>query len=153
MISGILNLYFLIGIFLGLFLHRIPKNKIILILFSTFSILSFGVYFFDFLPIKGEFINFIFITLFVSTFLIFDLFLNVKANSFLKMLGDISYSIYLCHPFVEVFFRRFHTDSPILLILLFTAKLALVILISKILYELIEKRLTQLLKRKVLTEF
>lgn len=153
MITGILNIYFIIGVLLGLFLHKIPNNKNVLILISTFSILLFGIYFFDFFPITGELASIIPVTLFVSTFLIFDLFLKVKANTFLKMLGDISYSIYLSHPFVEILFRRFHTDSPSLLILLFIFKLAIVILVSKILYELIEKRLTKLLKRKILPRF
>lgn len=153
MITGILNIYFVIGVLLGLFLHKIPKNKNFLIAISTFSILLFAMYFFDFIPISGEFLTLIPVTLFVVTFLIFDLFLKVKANSFLKMLGDISYSIYLSHPFIEILFRRFHTDSPSLLILLFIIKLALVILISKILYEFIEKRLTGFLKRKILHQF
>ena len=153
MVTGTLNLYFIIGILLGLFLDKIQLNKNILKIASVLFIMVFAGHFFDFYSISNELVAVIPITLFVVAFLIFDLFLKVKANSFLKMLGDISYSIYLSHPFVGIFFRRFHTDSVPLLILLFILKIGVVILISKILYELVEKRFTAYLKRKILPQY
>ncbi len=150
MITGTLNIYFIIGILLGLFLHKIQVTTTILKFSSIIFIVVFASYFFNLINISKELLAIIPVTLFVAAFLIFDLFLKVKANSFLKMLGDISYSIYLSHPFVEVFFRRFHTDSSLLLIGLFIVKLGVVILVSKILFELIENRFTKYLKRKIL---
>lgn len=153
MITGILNIYFIIGILLGLFLDKIRLNKNILLPTSIVFMTIFASYFFSIVPVSGELFTVFPVTLLVSAFLIFDVFLKVKTNSFLKMLGDISYSIYLSHPFVEIFFRRFHTESPSILILLFIIKLAVIIIISKILYEVIEKRLTIYLKRKLLPRY
>lgn len=153
MLTDFRNLYFITGILLGMFLRKIPKEKYFLVPFSIVSIVLFGLYFFQILPIPNQFSALVAVTIFVATFLIFDLFLNVKANSFLKTLGDISYSIYLSHPFVEIFFRRFETESVPLIILLFLIKLAVVILVSKILYELVEKKLTKYLKSKILPHY
>lgn len=150
MATDFLNLYFIVGILLGLFLDRMPKNKALLFSFCFAAMCLFSVYFFQILPVFNEFLALFIVTVFVASFLIFDLFLKVKANSFLKMLGDISYSIYLSHPFVEIFFRRFQVESPVMIILLFVLKLAVVIVISKILYEVVEKRFTNFLKRKIL---
>ncbi|HCN12590.1 MAG TPA: hypothetical protein DIS75_09690 [Chryseobacterium sp.] len=86
-------------------------------------------------------------------FLIFDFFLKVKSSKFLVMLGDISYSIYLSHPFVEIIFKRIHVESPLMLILLFVLKLVVVIIISKILYEILEKRFTNYLKKELLPKY
>lgn len=153
MVTGTLNIYFIIGIFLGLFLDKIQLSAPILKSASSIFIIAFAVYFFKLITISNELWAIIPVTLFVAAFLIFDLFLKVKANSFLKMLGDISYSIYLSHPFVEVFFRRFQTDSPLILVGLFIVKLGVVILVSKILFELIENRFTKFLKRKMLPQY
>ncbi|MEC5157623.1 acyltransferase family protein [Chryseobacterium sp. MP_3.2] len=153
MITGFLNVYFLLGIVLGLSLDKIKVDERILTVFSVLSICIFILYLFNIISISNPFINTIPILLFVITFLIFDLFLKVKANSFLKMTGDISYSIYLCHPFVGILFTKFQTDSVLLSILLFLIKIVLVIFISKVLYELVEKRFTQFLKEKWLPQY
>lgn len=146
MITDFLNLYFIIGVLLGLFLEKIPKRKSLMFIYCIFSIFLFTLYFFNILPVHNQFLVLAVISLFVAAFLIFDLFLEIRANSFLKMLGDISYSIYLSHPFVEIFFRRFQPESPTLIVLLFIIKLAVVIIISKLLYEIVEKKFTNYLK-------
>ncbi|MGV8915152.1 MAG: acyltransferase family protein [Kaistella sp.] len=149
MVTDFLNIYFIAGILLGLFLHKIRAGKNFLTVFSYFSILLFIFYFLNVISTSSQILAVIPVFLLVTAFLVFDLFLKMKANSFLKMLGDISYSIYLSHPFVEILFRRFPVDSAGLLILFFIIKLAVVILVSRILYELIEKRLTLYLKLKL----
>lgn len=153
MITGFLNVYFLLGILLGLFLDKIKVDQPILVVFSALSIFIFILYLFNIISITNSFLNTIPILLFVTAFLIFDLFLKVNANSFLKMTGDISYSIYLCHPFVGILFTRFQPDSVLLSIILFSLKIAIVLIISKVLYELVENRFTQFLKKKWLPQY
>ena len=87
---------------------------------------------------------------FVLSFLLFDRFLNVSANRFLVFLGDISFSVYLIHPFVGIVLRRFESQDDFHNFLLFLANVILTVIISKISYEIIEKRVTEYLKSKLI---
>ncbi|HMU06821.1 MAG TPA: acyltransferase [Kaistella sp.] len=153
MVTDFKNIYFIIGVLFGLYLSKIRLDNKILQIISILFIVLFAAFFFNFFNFENQFITVVSVSLFVLAFLIFDFFLKVKSSKFLVMLGDISYSIYLSHPFVEIIFKRIHVESPLMLILLFVLKLVVVIIISKILYEILEKRFTNYLKKELLPKY
>ncbi len=81
------------------------------------------------------------VSFFVLSFLLLDFTFQVKGSRFLIFLGDISYSVYLSHPFVEIFFRHFKIDGylniPYLIL-----KMFVVISVAAFFYYVVEKKFT-----------
>ena len=143
MTSG-LNLFFIIGIAFSFLIQKIALTRNISILISTVGILLFSIFLLGKAP-PQELIRIVIVSLFVFSFLLFDFKLQVKANRFLVILGDISFSLYLSHPFVGVLFRHFKLEGSINYIY-FPFKIAVVIAVAYLLYILIEKNATKYLK-------
>lgn len=147
MVTSYLNLYFVVGIIYGLLLDKIPVSKNIGIIISSTGILLFTLLIFKIIPAYKEILTLFIVSLFVLSFLLFDYTFHCKGNRFLVFLGDISYSLYLSHPFVGVLLKRFHVEGY-LSIPYFAVQIALVILVATFLYHFIEKRMINYLKLK-----
>jgi exopolysaccharide production protein ExoZ len=141
---------FLFGVGLGLILPLIKISKSLIIVTLIVSICGFAFYFF------GEFgttyFDLLFCGLLAVTVLLKDLSNSFAApNRWLIYLGDISYSVYLVHPIVigllPSLMRRFKISQVASQPTLFFVVLGVVLLVSSITHELIEKRLTNFLKR------
>ncbi len=148
MICSNLNLYFVVGILLAHFLEKVKVAKKWSILLIIFGITSFCLFFFKILMIENPFIILGIITSLVLVFLLLDFTFQKEGNKFLVFLGDISYSLYLSHPFVEIVFRRFHADGYLSIPFL-VLKLAFVIVLAAFFYYVVEKKVTDFLKIKL----
>ena len=148
MICSNLNLYFVAGILLAHFLEKVKVAKKWAILFIFFGIGSFCLFFFKILKIENPFIILGIVTSLVMAFLLLDFTFKIEGNRFLVFLGDISYSLYLSHPFVEIAFRRFHADGYLSVPFL-VLKLAFVIALAAFFYYVVEKKVTNYLKIKL----
>ncbi|WP_294331280.1 acyltransferase [uncultured Chryseobacterium sp.] len=148
MITSPLNLYFIIGIVFALLLEKfsVPKKWAIPVVIIGFS--SFILYLFDFISTNHELWIFLIIALFVFSFLLLDYTFHFKGKKSLVFLGDISYSLYLSHPFVEIFLRRFKVEGY-LNIPYFILKIILVIFLAAFLYHFVERKITEYLKQKL----
>lgn len=148
MVSSHLNLYFVVGILFALLLDKISISKTWAWILSTVGILLFSAFLFNFIAISDSLLVLLIVSLFVLSFLLFDYTLHFKGNRFLIFLGDISYSLYLSHPFVELFFRRFKVEEYFN-IPYFILKLIIVIGVAAFLYYFVEKKITEYLKLKL----
>ncbi|KMQ66275.1 hypothetical protein ACM46_01630 [Chryseobacterium angstadtii] len=147
MISSPLNLYFVAGIVFALLLDKFTISKKWAVVLSVIGILSFSAVLFSFITISNSLLMLLIVSSFVFTFLLFDYTFHLKGNKFLIFLGDISYSLYLSHPFVELFFRRFKVEGYIN-IPYFVLKLMIVIAVAAFLYYFVEKKITEYLKHR-----
>lgn len=147
MVTSHLNLYFIIGILFAILLEKflIPKSWAIPVIIIGIS--SFILYLLDFIS-TDHLLTIPIISLFVFSFLLFDYTFQYKGKKSLIFLGDISYSLYLSHPFVEIFFRKFKVDGY-LNIPYFLFKIIIVIIVAAFLYHFIEKKTTEYLKQKL----
>ncbi|SFN47809.1 Peptidoglycan/LPS O-acetylase OafA/YrhL, contains acyltransferase and SGNH-hydrolase domains [Chryseobacterium oleae] len=148
MVSSHLNLYFVVGILFALLLDKISIRKIWAQVLCTAGILLFSAFLFNFIVISNSLLVLFVVSLFVLSFLLLDYTLHFKGNRLLIFLGDISYSLYLSHPFVELFFRRFKVEGY-LNIPYFILKLIIVIGLAAFLYYFVEKKITYYLKLKL----
>ncbi|MEG2509507.1 acyltransferase family protein [Chryseobacterium sp.] len=148
MITSELNLYFISGILLGLYFNQFSVSKQVALPISVFGIFLFILMFFNIIQIKNEMILLVIVSLFVLAFLLFDYTFKSKGNKILIFLGDISYSLYLSHSFVEVFSKRIIPNEAFI-VPYFILKIILVIVLSSVLYLFIEKKLTEYLKLKI----
>ncbi|MCT2563148.1 acyltransferase family protein [Chryseobacterium herbae] len=148
MVSSHLNLYFVVGILFALLLDKISISKMWALVLCTGGILLFSAFFFDFIAISDSVLVLFVVSLFVLSFLLLDYTLHFKGNRLLIFLGDISYSLYLSHPFVELFFRRFKVEGY-LNIPYFVLKLIVVIGVAAFFYYFVEKKITEYLKLKL----
>lgn len=148
MISSHLNLYFVVGILFALLLDKISVHKTWAMVLCTAGILLFSAFFFDFIDISSSLAVLLVVSAFVLSFLLMDYTLHFKGNRLLIFLGDISYSLYLSHPFVELFFRRFKVEGY-LNIPYFIIKLIIVIGVAAFLYYFVEKKITDYLRLKL----
>lgn len=148
-------LYFMAGMLIGntYSVIKLSFGKAKLLLFASIAI--FTAYYFKAFSFAQS-------DLFVCALLVFAVLHyerlkpNTSANRFLTYLGDLSYSIYLMHPIMVIFlpatFRKIGlttiADSKFifLFVVLFT------VLASMVTYNLIEKRLTNFIKRRFLKE-
>lgn len=148
MATSSLNLYFVVGIIFALLLnsYKIPKNYATAI--SLAGCLSFILILLGIIPIDNEWIKLFFISLFVLSFLTFDYTFCWKGNRFMIFLGDISYSLYLSHPFIEIVLKS-HKPEGFTGIPLFIFKIVLAILLASLLYFFVEKKITRYLKIKL----
>ena len=149
MMSSTLNLYFLIGIIFSLIMEKIRWKRTTIIYFTSFCIATFSLFLTDWVPQITFVFQFILISSLVLSFLLFDTKLTIKPHRFFVYLGDISFSLYLSHPFIEILMRRFQV-AELFQIPFFIFKIAIVILVSCIIYELVEKRFTKYLKYRLL---
>ncbi|PTT20412.1 hypothetical protein DBR28_20795, partial [Chryseobacterium sp. HMWF028] len=133
MVTHSLNLYFVVGILFALLLNKytIPKNWATII--SIIGISSFILVLLSIIPIDNDWVKLAVISMFVFSFLTFDYIFHFKGNKFLIFLGDISYSLYLSHPFVEIVLKRFKV-GVYLSIPFFLLKVILAIIVASILY-------------------
>ncbi|WP_353147240.1 acyltransferase [Chryseobacterium sp.] len=148
MVTSPLNLYFVVGIVFALILDKVTINKKWATLISTVGILSFILFLLNIIITTNPLLNLIIVSLFVLSFLLFDYTFKFKGNRFLVFLGDISYSLYLSHPFVEIFFRKFKVTGY-LNIPYFILKIIVVIALAAFLYHFVEKKITAFLKVKL----
>ncbi len=148
MVTHSLNLYFVVGILFALLLNKysVPKNWAAII--SVIGIVSFILVLLNIIPIDNTWIKLAIISTFVFSFLTFDYIFHWKGNRLLIFLGDISYSLYLSHPFVEIVLKRFKVEGY-LNIPFFLLKIVLVIMVSSLLYYFVEKKVTHYLKIKL----
>lgn len=147
-ISDPINLYFVNGIVLGLLLKYIEFSKKTSLAFLTLSTISFVLLLLNFIPENLTWMHYPIVTSFVLSFLILDQNFKSSPHPFLVYLGDISYSIYLSHPFVEILFRHINLGENGN-ILEFVLQIGVVILTSSLLYLIIEKKMTNFLKEKI----
>jgi peptidoglycan/LPS O-acetylase OafA/YrhL len=148
MITSQLNLYFVAGILLALLLNKITVNKNWATLISVIGIASFLLILLDLVTITNHLLILLIVSLFVLSFLLFDYTFHFKGNRGLIFLGDISYSLYLSHPFVGIFFRKFKMEGYFN-IPYFVLKIIIVIAVAAFLYYFIEKKITNYLKIKL----
>lgn len=148
MVTSSLNMYFIMGILLSIFLNKVDISKKTSLLLSSSGVILFSLFFFNFINLKNELIIVGIVSGLVFSFLLGDYSLKIKGNKFLIFLGDISYSLYLSHSFVEVFFRRFKTDG-LYTIPFFILKIIFAIGVAAFLYYFIEKKVTDYLKTKL----
>lgn len=149
MVTSILNLYFIAGILFALILKdkKIPVRNAKLIAWA--GIVLFTFMFFQILPFKNQFLSLAIISLSVFSFLLFDFSLRIKANRFFVFIGNISYSLYLSHPFADIIFKRIGINYEILKLPYFLLKIIFVIVIASFFYYFVEKKITQYLKEKL----
>lgn len=153
LITNPLLLQFLLGVFIGNIYNKININKNIVLIVFFIALGIFITYYF-------RMYTFIQSDLIICGILVFAVVLVDKSNMDLKGIkllvygGDISYSIYLIHPFVIIYLPKFFQvigiqihSKPFLfymLVVFFT------IFFSVISYEIIEKRLSNMLRKKLL---
>jgi exopolysaccharide production protein ExoZ len=147
MATDFLNFYFISGIILALLLQKfkIPRKQAFF--FCIGGILLFSFYFFRQSILIGQFLSLVIISFFVLSFLLLDFSFHLKGNRFLIFLGDISYSLYLSHPFVEILFRHFKIEGYLNIPYL-VLKLIVVIGVAAFFYYVVEKKFTDYLKIK-----
>lgn len=148
MVTSILNLNFVAGILLALFMTKVSIQRKSAKLISLIAIPLFITIYFGILKIENELILLLTTTLLVSSFLLFDYTFHFKGNKVLIFLGDISYSLYLSHPFVEILFRKFKVEGYFN-IPYFIFKIFVVIAVASLLYYFVEKKVTEYLKLKL----
>ena len=148
MVTSTLNLYFVVGILFAIILEKVKFSKKSAIIISGIGIIVFCLFFFKQLSFDSELLLLVIVSGFVFSFLLFDFVLKIKGNRFLVFLGDISYSLYLSHPFVDILLRRFKVEEAYL-IPFFIFKILMVIAVAAFLYYFIEKKMTNYLKLKL----
>lgn len=144
MATSFSNFLFLIGVLLGLVYDKVKIEKNRAFYLALSDILLFCGFYLIF-P-KNE--NPIIVATLVIAVLLLDK-IQFPANRFLTKLGDMSYSIYLCHPFVGILFRKFKTDTLQMSAMVFVLQILVVIVLSYFCYRLIEKPATAYLKKKI----
>lgn len=142
-----LNLYFVSGMLLAHLMERTKFSSPAALYLSISAVVFFCIYLLGIVEIDNKFLLLLLVTFLVFAFLLMDFTLQWKGNKFLVFLGDISYSLYLSHPFVEVFFRRFEVPDYLSIPYLFL-KLIFVIGVAAFFYYFIEKKVTTYLKFK-----
>lgn len=148
MITSVLNLYFITGIILSLLLNKLTIDKKIAALISFLGLILFSLFYFKVILLSHELLQVLLVSGLVFAFLLGDYSLKINGNKFLVFLGDISYSLYLSHPFIEVFLRKFKPNEFFSLPF-FVAKVFCAILVASILYFVVEQRITAYLKAKL----
>ncbi|WP_288374866.1 acyltransferase [uncultured Chryseobacterium sp.] len=148
MVTHSLNLYFVVGILFALLLNKYTIPKTWAGIISIIGIFSFILVLLSIIPIDNDWIKLAIISTFVFAFLTFDYIFHFKGNKLLIFLGDISYSLYLSHPFVEIVLKRLKVEGY-LNIPFFLLKIVLVIIVASLLYYFVEKKITNTLKVKL----
>lgn len=153
MISSFQLNYFLVGVLLGLFRNKIiitnSHISLVLIVVSMFILILF---LFNYVKINNKIGLLLFFTFIVYSVINFD-FSQIKINlNALYFLGNISYSLYLFHPFIPNLLKEHFDIFPgifkidLLNYFFYILMMLSIILFSNILYHLIEKKLSNELK-------
>lgn len=153
MISSFQLNYFLVGVLLGLFRNKIiitnSHISLVLIVVSMFILILF---LFNYVKINNKIGLLLFFTFIVYSVINFD-FSQIKINlNALYFLGNISYSLYLFHPFIPNLLKEHFDIFPgifkidLLNYFFYILMMLSIILFSYILYHLIEKKLSNELK-------
>ncbi len=117
-----------------------------IIVFSIAIIVVFVLYYFKIYVPKSSYETLLIVGLFIVMFFIWDFYdFNLKIPNFLITLGDISFMIYLFHPFVLMSFEKLfpaHFHFAVWQqISLFIVQFLLIIFISWLLHQYAEKKL------------
>jgi len=140
--------YFIIGVSFGLLFEKIKITKKQLLLFSIIPFVMFSIFYFHIFRFNYNFLIIIIVSLFTISVLLFDKINEFKLPYFLVYLGNISYSIYLIHPFILIKTKFIKTDNIVLGILIFILNVVLILLFSSLSYTFIEKKSLQFIKNK-----
>jgi len=148
MVTNYSNLFFIVGILFALLLAKVTVPKKWATVISIVGITFFILHLFRIIVITNNLLALLIVSLFVLSFLLFDFTFHIKGNRFLIFLGDISYSLYLSHPFVEILFRKFKIQGYLNLPYL-VFQLAIVIAVAAFFYYFVERKITEYLKLKL----
>jgi exopolysaccharide production protein ExoZ len=148
MVTNYSNLFFIAGILFALLLAKVTVPKKWATVISIVGITFFILHLFKIIVITNHLLVLLIVSMFVLSFLLFDFTFHIKGNRFLIFLGDISYSLYLSHPFVEILFRKFKVQGYLNLTYL-VLKLAIVIAVAAFFYYFVERKITEYLKLKL----
>ncbi|MET3535530.1 acyltransferase family protein [Chryseobacterium limigenitum] len=148
MVTNYSNLFFIAGILFALLLAKVTVPKKWATVISIVGITFFILHLFKIIVITNHLLVLLIVSMFVLSFLLFDFTFHIKGNRFLIFLGDISYSLYLSHPFVEILFRKFKVQGYLNLPYL-VLKLAIVIAVAAFFYYFVERKITEYLKLKL----
>jgi peptidoglycan/LPS O-acetylase OafA/YrhL len=153
-ISSPLLLQFLLGVIIGNIYDKIKLNKKVTYLLAVLALIIFTLFYFGL-------IQFYLSDLVICGFLVFSLIQLEKLESvpkppkFLVYLGDISYSIYLVHPFIihltPLTLQSFSfAYKPYFIFLL---QVLITIIASVIVFEFIEKKISKQIKKTIPSAF
>lgn len=150
-ISSPMMSYFFSGVVIGLIVDKVKVNYKLSYLVLSYVIL--GLYFLDFIDIKNELGKYVFLSSVVFSIILGDF--NLQQRSFrpLLFLGNISFSLYLIHPFISGFISANiinHDEiADVFKIPLYLIIISITFIISYLSYEFMEKRLNNYLRRLV----
>lgn len=148
MVTSPLNLYFVTGILFALLLEKraVPKKWAAVLVTTGISI--FILFLLDIISVKHNLLILPIVSLFVLSFLLLDYTFRFQGKRSLIFLGDISYSLYLSHPFVGIIFKKFKADGYLNLPL-FILQIIIIIVVAAFLYHFVEKKITEYLKQSL----
>ncbi|MDO4762843.1 MAG: acyltransferase [Flavobacteriaceae bacterium] len=143
--------YFFSGVLIGLLVDKVKIKYYKSYLIGAWVLLV--LYFLDFIQINNQYLQFLFLSIVVFMIVLGDFYLELVPFNVLLFLGNISYSIYLIHPFVSGFvlmnFISWEDISMEYRVVFYMLLILLTILISYILYILVEQKLTRMLKKLI----
>ena len=148
-----LLLFFLLGVFFGNTVAFFNLKNNIIIIYASLAIIIFTLFYFN--CIKFFQADLIICGLLVHSMLLLD-YKNIKIPipKIFIYFGDISYSIYLVHLLIIIYLPQFLTKIGLIQFInskiIFLLIIILTVVVSAILYELIEKRFTKYLKNKLI---
>jgi peptidoglycan/LPS O-acetylase OafA/YrhL len=152
LITNPVILFFVLGLLIGkLYQSTINFNRIIWAnLFVIASIINFTGYYFDLFHVFSGFYTHLFnCGLLILSTLLRDKLKPYKIPKFFIFLGDISFSLYLVHPIIlfslPIVLRQAGFTMPLNGWVYLCSCLIVIILISSITYQIVEKRLSKLL--------
>jgi len=140
--------YFAFGVFLALVIDKIKLSKLQLQFFTSISIILFLGYYFQILHPPNTYIKLLIEFSFISVFILWDF--QPKTTELppkLIFLGDMSFSIYLFHPFILLGFRQIFPSllqfPDYVRILIFIIEILLILSISYLIYFYIERKIIE----------
>jgi exopolysaccharide production protein ExoZ len=152
LITNPVILFFVLGLLIGkLYKSTINFNRIIWAnLFVIASLINFAGYYFDLFHFFSGFFTHLFnCGLLILSTLLRDKLKPYKIPKFLVFLGDISFSLYLVHPIIlfslPIVLRQAGFTIPLNGWIYFCSCLLVIILMSSITYQIVEKILSKLL--------
>jgi peptidoglycan/LPS O-acetylase OafA/YrhL len=152
LITNPVILFFLLGLCIGkLYQSTINFNRIIWAnLFVLASLINFAGYYFDLFHLFSGFFTHLFnCGLLILSALLRDKLKPYKIPNFLIYLGDISFSLYLVHPIIlfslPIVLRQIGFTMPLNGWAYLFICLLVIILVSSITYQIVEKRLSKFL--------
>jgi len=139
-----------LGVAFAYLLPKLTINFTARCILLVLSVILFSFHYFIYFDFYQS--DLVFCGLLVGSIVLFDFSgINLKAPGFLVFLGNISYSLYLVHPLFLIslpfyFLRNEWIESETMV---FFVMIPIYIVAAAISYELIEKRLTNMIKRIV----